>query len=41
MGIQQRITEYNREYETENWGQLSVGNSHGNLVIEEELEVSL
>jgi hypothetical protein len=33
--------EYNREYENEKWGQLSVGDSHGKSVVEEELEVSL
>jgi hypothetical protein len=41
MGIQWRTAEYNREYENENWVQLSVGDSHGKLVVEEQLEVSL
>jgi hypothetical protein len=36
MGIQRRTTEYNRMRI-----ELSVGGSHGKLVVEEELEVSL
>jgi hypothetical protein len=35
MGLQWLTTEYNREYENETWGQLSVGDSHGKIVIEE------
>jgi hypothetical protein len=31
---------YNGEYENENLVQLSVGDSHGKLVVEEESEVS-
>jgi hypothetical protein len=34
-------TESNREYENENWVQLSVQDSQGKLVVEEVLEVSL
>jgi hypothetical protein len=34
-------TEYNGEYESENWAQLPVGDSHGKLGVEEEFEVSL
>jgi hypothetical protein len=41
MGIQRRKTEYNREYENEKSVRLSVGDSYGKLVVEEELEVSL
>jgi hypothetical protein len=40
-GIQRRTTEYNREYENENSVQLSVGDTHGNFVVEEESEVSM
>jgi hypothetical protein len=39
--IQRHRTEYNRMYENENLIQLSVGDNHGNLVVEEELEFSL
>jgi hypothetical protein len=33
--------EYNREYENENWIELSVGDNHRKLVVKEVIEVSL